>query len=91
MSLEQEVKSKKRSFGYKLEIIIINVETHVMMYTVGDFNTHTLVLRRQEDRVDGTENADCVKIASVIRSVFLYRKATVSNRIGHPTPSWVSR
>ena len=91
MSLEQEVKSKKRAFGYKLEIMIMKVETHVMMFTAGDFNTHTLVLCRQENRVDGTENAECVKMAAVIGSVFLVREATVSNRIGHPTPSRVSR
>ena len=73
--------------------MVMKVETHVMMYTAGEFNTHTLtlVLRRQENRVDGTENAECVKMAAVIGSVFLVRKATVLNRIGHPTPSWVSR
>ena len=32
-----------------------------------------------------------VKMAAVIGSVFLVREATVSNRIGHLTPSWVSR
>ena len=57
------------------------------MYTAGDFNTHKLVLRRQENRVDGTEHAECIKMAAVIGSVFLVRKATVSNMIGHPTPN----